>query len=556
MRVTWAPRSLAWNAQSVAALACLAYPWLHRGAAGPTPAVEPLVVALFCVALLVLLAAASARGEVPRALVGAALAAAATIWIGSYVATGSVAPSPSAVAAWLVLTAILACAGLGKAAGGEPEAFPWTPSLFAWAWLAAGIASTVIALAQYGGAADLLGPFAAQSPKHEAYANLRQKNHYATLANIGLLCVVWLTLHGKPSLPRWLAAAATLLLCAGAAATASRAGAVQLLAVLVVAAWWHRGALSTAAWLFVPLLAYVLAAVALFYAFDPGGHGVPSLMRRLQGDVPDCPSRTVLWQNMTQLALARPWLGWGWHELSYAFYMGDFAPRFCALPYNAHNLPLHVAVELGVPAAVVLCVVCIGAVFAGRPWRVADPAKRLAWGVIMLIGMHSLVEYPLWYGPFQIALGLCLGMLLGHRPAIRMPRAALAGLGLALACIAAYVAFDYGRVRQIYLPTQARLPRYRDDTFDKVKSTWLFQDQLAFAQLARIPLNSETADQVYELSGKVLHFAPEPRVIEKRIASARLLQLDADADAEARRYLAAFPAAYAAWSSKGALRTD
>jgi O-antigen polymerase len=54
----------------------------------------------------------------------------------------------------------------------------------------------------------------------------------------------------------------------------------------------------------------------------------------------------------------------------------------------------------------------------------------------------------------------------------------------------------------------------------------------------------------------VLHFAPEPRVIEKRIASARLLQLDADADAEARRYLAAFPAAYAAWSSKGALRTD
>jgi hypothetical protein len=28
-----------------------------------------------------------------------------------------------------------------------------------------------------------------------------------------------------------------------------------------------------------------------------------------------------------------------------------------------------------------------------------------------VIVLHSLLEYPLWYGPFQMALGICLGLL-------------------------------------------------------------------------------------------------------------------------------------------------
>ena len=40
-----------------------------------------------------------------------------------------------------------------------------------------------------------------------------------------------------------------------------------------------------------------------------------------------------------------------------------------------------------------------------------DPAT-VAWSVLALILMHSLVEYPLWYGPFQMAFGLALGLLM------------------------------------------------------------------------------------------------------------------------------------------------
>jgi O-antigen ligase len=539
-------------ARYLAALACLAYPWLHPGARGPTLAVEPLLVSLCCVVLLLALSGATARAEIPRTLPAYAVAGALLIWMGDFVARGDALPSPAVVAAWLVLAGIAACAALGTLARDGGLAFPWSASLLAWAWLAAGLISTVIALAQHFGVADVLGPFAAYSPGRQAYGNLRQRNHYATLANIGLLSLVWLTLHGKPALPRWAAAVAALLLCAGAAASVSRMGAVELVAVLALAAWWHRHAARKAAWLFVPLLCYVAAAVVLLYVIDPAGQIAPNLLKRLAGDVPDCPSRTVLWQNMMQLVIERPWLGWGWRELSYAFYMGDFDPRFCALVHNAHNLPLHLAVELGVPAALALTAACIWAIVRARPWAQTDPARRLAWGVIMLIVLHSLLEFPLWYGPFQIALGLCLGLLCAPGTGLRIPRGALAACALAFAGIAVYTAMDYRRVRQLYLPTEARAPALRDDTFEKVRSTWLFQDQLAFARLMRIPLHRGTADEVHRLSGQLLHFSPEPRVLEKRIQSARLLDLDGEAAAEARRYQAAFPAAYAAWARQDA----
>lgn len=550
----WRPDGI--TALRLATVALVAYPWLHAGARGPSPGVEPWLASLTIVAVLLALASATrGRMEISRGVLGALAAAALAIWLGDFTAHGSLAASPAAVAAWLALAAIAACAAVGSTLRIEGAASTSRISLLAWAWLAAGLLSTAIALAQYFGWADIFGALAVNSPGRQAYANLRQKNLYAGLANIALLSALWLTLYGKPVLPRWAASGAALLLGAGLAASASRTGAIQLLAVLVIAAWWHKREAAKAAWLFVPLSCYVLAAVVLFYDVD-AAHATPGLLRRLGADAPACLGRGVLWPNMLQLAAERPWQGWGWGELSHAFYMGEFEPRFCALVENAHSLPLHLAVELGAPVAIASCAACAFAVFRLRPWRETDPARRLAWAVIALVGLHSLVEYPLWYGPFLMTLGLCLGLLCAPGRGQRVSRTAAGGLALALAAMAAYAAADYRRVSQLYLPTQARAPEYRDDTWDKVGDSWLFQDEASFARLGRIPLHRETAAAVHALAGRVLHMSPEPRVIEKRIASARLLGLDDQASAEIERYRAAFPAAHAAWARRSAQSSD
>ena len=72
----------------------------------------------------------------------------------------------------------------------------------AWAWLAAGLLSSVMGLCQYFGAGASLLPWVNQTELGEAFANLRQRNQFATLTNIALAALLWLVATG-----RWTAAA-------------------------------------------------------------------------------------------------------------------------------------------------------------------------------------------------------------------------------------------------------------------------------------------------------------------------------------------------------------
>ena len=70
--------------------------------------------------------------------------------------------------------------------------------------------------------------------------------------------------------------------------------------------------------------------------------------------------------------------------------------RFSVLLDNAHNLPLHLAVELGLPVAAVACGAVVAWVVRARPWQETDAVRQLAWGALAIIGLHSMVEVPLW----------------------------------------------------------------------------------------------------------------------------------------------------------------
>ncbi|MEJ7686407.1 MAG: Wzy polymerase domain-containing protein [Variovorax sp.] len=270
---------------------------------------------------------------------------------------------------------------------------------------------------------------------------------------------------------------------------------------------------------------------------------------------PDAHSRLLLWRNVLDLIAQHPWTGWGWGELSFAHYSTLYAgPRFVEILDNAHNLPLHLAVELGIPAALLICGGFVWLVLAAQPWRERDPARLMVWGVLGMIVLHSLLEYPLWYGPFQLVFGLCLGFLWPGRSATApaphsrsrlFPLAAIAAT--ALLAVVGYAAWDYTRISQIYLPRNERLPAYRDDTLAKIKGSWLFANQVQFAELTLTPVSRANAAEVHAIAQHLLHFAPEPRVITKLIDSAMLLGRDDEAFAQSARFKLAFPKEYARW---------
>lgn len=433
------------------------------------------------------------------------------------------------------------------------------------AWVLAATVSAGIGLLQYFGLADTFGPWTSNAQAGQAISNLRQRNHFGTLLAIGLAALVWWQISIDRERVRhflsgkWIGAVAVLL-GSVAAASGSRTCLLQLALLALLCLVWRRGRTTLA----LALLGYALAAYALPLVL-PLLVSAPmqvSILERIGQNS----GRSVLWLNMLHLVAQKPWLGWGWGELQYAhfitLYPGARFPGIWGNVGNAHNLPLHLAVELGIPLATVFCVVMLWLLHRGKPWQEQNATRQLAWSVLAVIGAHSMLEYPLWYGPFQLACVLAIWMLWKTRAA---PHATTADTGLVvdrarpsmgamataalltLACT--YTAWDYWRISQIYLPVSQRAMPYRDDTLNKIRSSRLFSNQVKFAELGITPLTPDNARHINALAKEVLHFSPEPTVVQKLLESDALLDLNEEAGYFKKRFQLAYPENYAAWQA-------
>ena len=518
---------------SAALLALLVIPWVNPFSRGPSSSAGPWLVSAICAAI-VFVALPPGRAH---ATLGAAVAA-LSAW--AFLAHGLTPDSVALAAAGLL---ILMAAWTASGSASRPQFI----RLIALGWLLAAAISTVIALLQYFGVSDRLAPWVNPSAIGEPFANLRQRNQFATLTVIGMASILW-ALTGGPR--RWPMMVAIAMLAIGNAATASRAGLVEMLLLGLLAFAWP-GRRPIGLWLLAACV-YLAAAVALPWLLEwsTGVVGNRLWERLVAGE--GCSSRKVLWSNVIELIGLKPWLGWGWGELDYAHFTTLYpGSRFCDILDNAHNLPLHLAVELGVPVALLVFAGIAWAAARAAPWREADPARQLAWAVLSAILVHSMLEYPLWYGPFQIALGLCLGLLWPAAPSSANPRAirapALAVLAIMAVALCSYAGWDFWRVSQVYRPYEERSERYRDEPIALAQSSWLFRHHVRFAELTLTPLTRANAQWTYDLSSLMLHHSPEPRVIEKLIESSLMLSREEEALAHLARFRAAFPGEYAQW---------
>ncbi len=491
-------------------------------------------------------------------------------------------PSP-AVSAWLGAIACLAVWLF--VATWMPSRLPSTAAK---SWLLAAVLSAVIGLLQYFGATFAFGQWVNSAAMGEAFGNLRQRNQFATLMNMGLLALMLgigprlgsfaqiqsaapKTAGNEPinqvPTPNFLGISPSLwvivcaaLLAAGNAASSSRTGLLQLL--LVAALMWVWGGLRQPPIrraVLTAVFTYAVASIALplLAGLSLGGSGI---LGRFNETSPGCGSRLVLWRNVLHLIAIKPWLGWGWGELDVAHFVTLYpGARFCDILDNAHNLPLHLAVELGVPAALAICGGGLWLVWKAKPWREQDATRQMAWGVLAVILLHSLLEYPLWYGPFQIAFGLCVALLWRRpqstvfdkkRPVVPVTIGLFASVLIALI---SYTSWDYYRVSQIYRIPKMRDAAYQDNTLEKIQGSWLFKNQVDFARLTIMPLtpgNLDSAETINRLARDLLHFSPEAKVAIKLIESSVMLGRDDEALFYLLRFKAAFPDEHARWVLK------
>lgn len=438
---------------------------------------------------------------------------------------------------------------------------PWTRPDSAWViatgWLVAALGSAVLGLLQYLDLENSFYPWIRPTWPGNALANVHQTNMLASLLAVGLLCVWWMAIQRR--LRPWVLAGMAALLLAALAATASRTGMLHLLVIASLLLGWHGRAHRTV-WrvLLAGLAVYLFSAWALQWmgSLTSGAEIQRDITSRF-GSEDYCHSRRVLWSNVLELIALKPWTGWGPGGLLYAHYITLFdGLRNCAKLSNAHNLPLQMAVTLGVPLTVLLWAGFVWLIARLRPWATTDASERLAWGTLLLIGVHSMLEFPLWYGVFQLMAGLAVWLLLWGRQgrasalgvAMTSPRVTIPASVMALAFLAA-VTWDYVKVSQIFLPDRQRLAYFRTDTFAKARTAWLYDAHVKMAVAVMTPLNPKTAPALLQWSLESLHLAPDAPVIRRVIEAAEMAGQPELAEFHRLRFQAAWPREYAKWQA-------
>lgn len=441
------------------------------------------------------------------------------------------------------------------------DASPERTNIIVWGWLLTALLSALLGMLQYFDGEGALYPLVAQALPGFAYANTRQINHLASLLNVGLLCVVWLVHSEKLRIAYAVLLGAPIAIAL--AATASRGGFVQLMLVggLIYLFGSKSARWAGLRWWICMFGLYLVAAIVLphWLEFISGVAPERNLANRMDVES-TCSSRLVLWRNVLDLIAARPWTGWGWDGLRLGHYMTDLhGERFCSMLTNAHNLPLHLATELGVPLASLLTLGGVFVLLWSRPWAEKDPAAQLGWGVLLVVGFHSMIEYPIWFGNFQTMVLLAIWLVwpplkarrmqIGCMPEgtqLRRQHLALAGLLTGVLCV---MAVDYVRVTQLYLPQADRLESYQTDTLNKVRHSIFFRNWVLFAQVVAATPDKDNATALLDASLEALRISPEPRVIERVIVSASILGKKELVEQHMKLYRAAWPEAYATWQA-------
>lgn len=249
-----------------------------------------------------------------------------------------------------------------------------------------------------------------------AVGNVRQPNHLSTLLLWAAAACVWLG-EARPARRPW-AQAAIVGLCVGVVWTASRTG---MVGVGMLALWGlidRSLSRPMRIGLCLTPLVYGAAWGGMWWLQQHYGLAFAS-EARLHDHSDISSSRFAIWSNTLDLIRAHPWTGVGFGEFNLAWTLTPFPHRPIAFFDHTHNIFLQFLVELGLPLTLGLTILLgSGVVGLVRRAIAGDGASDGAFGrptaaallyIVALAGVHSLLEYPLWYTYFLLPTCFCWG---------------------------------------------------------------------------------------------------------------------------------------------------
>ncbi|MDP5240605.1 Wzy polymerase domain-containing protein [Uliginosibacterium sp. 31-16] len=362
----------------------------------------------------------------------------------------------------------LLCYAQGAALRGE-EALEW----FAAGMLVCALLQSLAGLAQLAGWS--VGGLVMGKIYLQAFGNIGQANHYADLVFLGLASLCFL--HARSCLNAGVLIVLTAWLALAGAASASRGSLLYTAAFLVLGVWslWRGDVLARRSGraLLLVVACSVVAQALVTYGHILDTFGVTTALDRA-GDAGSNGQRLFNWTAAWQTIQAHPWIGQG----PATFYKASIDAMFTTAPANfpkfaehAHNLPLNMAAELGVPLTV-LVIGCLLLWYLRHLLAVPTAARIWALACVAVVGLHSMVEYPLWYAYLLVPTGLAIGVADAENlrlPVLRVPRCFGVGVAVVAMLGLTWVAHDWWAVRSAYVALAAEEPDTRLATREKAR---------------------------------------------------------------------------------------
>ncbi|MBC3884337.1 PglL family O-oligosaccharyltransferase [Undibacterium griseum] len=277
------------------------------------------------------------------------------------------------------------------------------------------------------------------------YANVAQPNQLALLLCFSLAATAWLFQQGKLRIP--VAICSVVLLLTGLVLTQSRIGWI-IIPLFVAILARSAPARQSIGWQAAAWFGLVYAASVFLLPKIAGLAGVHggSAADHIGGRS----ERMGLWRQAWDIAANHPWAGAGWFRFGPE--QVHIAADFPSTTYaeHAHNIVLNLAAEIGW--------LLTGLMVAGLLWWFyqvcikpkKDLSMQFAGMCLVAACVHSLVEFPLWYGYVLFPVLIMAGMLHQQRwpvaATVRLRKdVAVAVTAIALFCMMG-ITWDYQRV--------------------------------------------------------------------------------------------------------------
>ncbi len=355
------------------------------------------------------------------------------------------------------------------------------------------------------------------------YANLAQPNLLSSLLLLGVLACFWG--YFRERIAGWVATTVSVFILFGVVLTASRTAWVSIFLLTVAAVLLRRKMPSgMKVWIAPALAAYFylcsLAMPAINRFLSIPEHDFPLELRGINDT-----ARLEGWKMLLDASTLQPWFGFGWGQIGQAtFSVVARYPVQDGIFTHAHNLILDLILWNGYPLGLALT-----AFLAWWIWRVLRRADQIGQyvviGAALVLGIHSLLEFPLTYAYFLLPLGFLLGTLntnLGFRPIV----VAKAWMGIALwmmvAAALAVTIRDYLRVETSFYGLRfenrgipSPIPKTPPDVL--VLTQW--REVIAFSRnVPRSGLNESELDRMRD----VVVTLPTPLTMNKLAANLAL----------------------------------